>query len=226
MAQKFIKADVTEAVAIMKVVGTALLSTSRDAGPAGANLQFSVSSLIDNAEVSIRAYDIANPLADAFTLARLAGATYAGMIAVITAAEATTAAGTPGNIVATAAVRYALGQLGRILSRTKFINRSDADNALLAIGGLFDSAETYAADNGEVRVYAALVDLHGAVSADLTSRSRLLPRIVNYSYPRTFSALSLAHRLYGDASRAAELAAENTAFNPAFMPAAGIALSA
>jgi prophage DNA circulation protein len=50
--------------------------------------------------------------------------------------------------------------------------------------------------------------------------------MVTYTTGTIFSALSLAYRLYGDASRAGALAAENQTFNPAFMQMTGRALSA
>ncbi len=226
MTAKFIRADVLEAAAAMRVIGTALLAAAQDTGAAGADLQFAVSSLIVDAETQIRAGAIGSSMAACFDLSRLASATYTGMVAVVSAAETLVPIDSPAKVVATAGVRYGLGQIARILSRATFASRNDVDVVTAIVGGMFDRAESYAAGNGDIAAYAALVGLHAAVIADLTARSRLLPRVVRYAFPRTFSALSLAHRIYGDASRAAELVAENGAFNAAFMPRSGIALSA
>jgi len=226
MALKFAKPDVVEAVGVIRVVGTALAATSRNHGVPGATLLFATSSLSDNAETVIRSGNIAAPVAATFDAARIAGATYSGMVKVVMIVETLSPVGMPAKAVAAASVRFGLGQIARILSATAFTSRNEVDTTLVAVAALFDRAETYAADEGDRGSYAALVRLHAALSADLTTRSRPLPRMVAYSFPRTFSGLSLAHRLYGDASRSVELATENGVFNPAFMPRMGEALSA
>jgi len=226
MALKFAKPDVVEAAGVIRAVGVALSATSRDRGVPGATLLFAISSLSDTAEATIRSGSVATPVSACFDAARVAGATYAGMVKVATTVEALLPVGAPAKAVAAASVRFGLGQIARILSATAFVSRNEVDATLVAVAALFDRAETYAADEGDRGSYAALVRLHAALSADLTMRSRPLPRMVNYSFPRTFSALSLAQRLYGNASRAAEIATENNVFHPAFMPRAGEALSA
>jgi len=226
MALKFAKPDVVEAAAVIRTVGTALAATSRDRGAPGATLLFAVSSLSNTAEATIRSGSVALLVSACFDAARMAGATYAGMVRVVMTVEALSPVGAPAKALAAASVRFGLGQIARILSAAAFTSRNDVDATLVAVAALFDRAETYAADDGDRTSYAALVRLHAALSADLTTRSRPLPRMVAYSFPRTFSGLSLAHRLYGDASRSAELATENGVFNPAFMPRMGEALSA
>lgn len=226
MAQKFTRSDILEASTIIATVGAALRRSAQDTGQAGANLEFAVASLANAAEALIRSAAIGASVAQCFSLARTAGATSTGMLAVIAVAEGTVAIGMPGKVVATMSVRYGLGQIARILAATTFVSRNAVDATIFGVGAVFDRAETFAADNGDIAAYAALVSLHAAVSADLTTRSRPLPRMVKFNYPRTFSALALAHRLYGDTSRAVELVAENGVFNPAFMPRVGMALSA
>jgi prophage DNA circulation protein len=61
---------------------------------------------------------------------------------------------------------------------------------------------------------------------DSTLRAQQLPRLVNYTRPRRPAALSLAYRLYQDATRASELVALNDAPHPLFMPMRGKVLAA
>lgn len=71
--------------------------------------------------------------------------------------------------------------------------------------------------------YAALAALRAALVHDLTARAATLPRLASYTSPATLPALVLAHRLYGDATRDAEIAARNAISHPLFMPG-GVAL--
>ncbi len=72
-------------------------------------------------------------------------------------------------------------------------------------------------------LYQALAALRAAVNEDLTIRGGKLPRITTYTPPTTLPALVIAHRLYGDASRADEIVARNNIRHPGFVPG-GVAL--
>jgi prophage DNA circulation protein len=52
----------------------------------------------------------------------------------------------------------------------------------------------------------------------LTLWAQQLPQLIRYTRPRPPAALTLAYRLYQDATRASELAALNDAPHPLFMP--------
>jgi len=91
---------------------------------------------------------------------------------------------------------------------------------------LIDLAIERAADAQETLLVRALRDAGGWVARDLIERGRPLARIVTYTTPVPLPAVALAHRLYQDAGRAAELMAQNSAWDhPAFMPMIGRALS-
>lgn len=72
-------------------------------------------------------------------------------------------------------------------------------------------------------LYQALAGLRAAVNEDLTIRGGKLPRITSYTPPTTMPALVIAHRLYGDASRADEIVTRNNIRHPGFVPG-GVAL--
>ena len=67
-------------------------------------------------------------------------------------------------------------------------------------------------------VYAALVDLRAAVVLDVSVRGANLARIVKYTPVRTEPAFLIAHRLYGDVTRAEEIIERNRIVHPLFVP--------
>lgn len=72
-------------------------------------------------------------------------------------------------------------------------------------------------------VYGALVTLRAAVAEDLRARATALPGMTTYTPQRTLPALVVAHRLYGDARRADEIAVRNGVPHPGALRG-GIAL--
>jgi len=90
---------------------------------------------------------------------------------------------------------------------------------------LLDAEIQVAADQGQDDVYQALHDARTAVVQDLTARATDLASMVQVSTPHTVPALTLAQRLYRDASRADQLVAEADPIHPAFMPPAFKALA-
>lgn len=85
------------------------------------------------------------------------------------------------------------------------------------LAGAIDDLATVAADAGEDAVWQALVDLHQAVVADVTARGGSLSRLFTWRPAGTAPALVLAHALYGDAGRDAELVARNRIAHPGFV---------
>lgn len=69
-------------------------------------------------------------------------------------------------------------------------------------------------------VYRSMGDLRTAFVADLTHRSRDLPRLMQWVLPATGPSLVAAWQLYGDAGRGAELVARNAGriVHPGFAP--------
>ncbi|MHB1183401.1 MAG: DNA circularization protein [Desulfobulbia bacterium] len=67
-------------------------------------------------------------------------------------------------------------------------------------------------------VYQALAALRAAVSIDLRTRGARLPELTGYTPGTTLPALVIAHRLYGDATRADEITDRNRIRHPGFVP--------
>lgn len=67
-------------------------------------------------------------------------------------------------------------------------------------------------------IYDALNELRTLVATDLRVRGSQLAGIVMYTPTATLPALVLSHRLYGDASRDAEIISRNNIRHPGFVP--------
>lgn len=78
---------------------------------------------------------------------------------------------------------------------------------------LDEQMEAAAADE----VYTALLELRVAVVRDITARGADLARITSYTPGATLPSLVVAHRLYGDPLREAEVCARNRIRHPGFV---------
>lgn len=74
------------------------------------------------------------------------------------------------------------------------------------------------AETADDDTYLALMALRAELARGVPDATRQLPRIIRYTPMTTAPALVLAQRLYGDASREAEIVARNTPRHPGFMP--------
>lgn len=101
----------------------------------------------------------------------------------------------------------------------------DASGMRDSVTALLDSEITIAANQGEDGVYSALRGLRQAVVEDLDARGSGLAAIATFSFGNTLPALTLANRLYRDASRSDELVSQANPIHPAFMPVSFSALS-
>ena len=88
-----------------------------------------------------------------------------------------------------------------------------------------DSAISDAGDNGDDELYQALQALKAAAVADINARGAAVPELRIVSTPASLPSLVLAHRLYGDIGREAELVSRARPRHPAFMPTSFKALS-
>jgi hypothetical protein len=221
------KTELVEATSVLQSVLTPLLAAVKgQTAQAGAALYYSVGTLSASAQTTIGSGSLGAPLLNCFDLARQAGASLAGFAALRAAAGALTPTGQPGQGIAAAAIQFSLIEEAQILAATTFVSRDDVDAQIAVYDAAFDDAEVAAADALDTDVYRALVALHAATIADLSTRSIPLPNLVTYSVGRSYTALGLAQRLYGDPTRAEQLVAEGHVVHPYFMPKTGRALSA
>jgi prophage DNA circulation protein len=86
------------------------------------------------------------------------------------------------------------------------------------LADLLDERQLAAAAAAQDALFAACQALASVALQDLTLWAQQLPQLIRYTRPRPPAALTLAYRLYQDATRASELAALNDAPHPLFMP--------
>lgn len=120
----------------------------------------------------------------------------------------------------------AVAQAAHAIAGIKITSRNQADALRLRVGRLFTLAIDRAAERGGAHVQRRLVTLAGWITRDLIDRGRPLSQIVAYETAVPLPAAVLAHKLYADAGRMAELVAQNPAHDhPSFMPLDGRTLS-
>lgn len=95
-----------------------------------------------------------------------------------------------------------------------------------AINAMIDAEIERLSIDGEsmsVPLYYALIDLRAAVTRDVAVLGLLLPYTVSWTPAATLPAVVIAHRLYGDALRDADIISGNAIRHPGFVPG-GVAL--
>lgn len=118
--------------------------------------------------------------------------------------------------------RAAAVEASRLVAETDWVSRGDAEAAGQDTLALID-AQMGGDEPISDAVYGALVTLRAAVAEDLRARATALPGMTAYTPQRTLPALVVAHRLYGDARRADEIAVRNGVPHPGALRG-GIAL--
>lgn len=112
------------------------------------------------------------------------------------------------------------------LVRISFLIGASQTVARVGIGSSTDAATVFTQINTAVRAlrgevddstYRALMNLRAAVGAHLRQQAARLPAVVSYTPVTTLPALLLAHRLYGDYTREAEICERNRVDHPGFV---------
>jgi prophage DNA circulation protein len=101
----------------------------------------------------------------------------------------------------------------------------DAIAVLRSITILLDAAILAAADAGSTASYLALRALRAAIINDLLMRAATVPRLQTVTNRVPLPSLTLAYRLYADATRCDQLVAQANPISPLFMPTTFKALS-
>jgi prophage DNA circulation protein len=230
-------AELSEAAAIVRLIGLWLPNTIPGArtGRTGSDFRRAVGDMMAKAESLVTTGTLPAQLLLCLNLARVSQATYVSFDVVRAKLLALQPAYFPGIAVVELGLVMILSQQCRINAGTTFTSRMDIDQMMVNVNEAFDPVETYAADQGDVATYLALVQLHASAVHDLTERGRPLPRMVRYEFAQRKPSLSMANRLYPDATRsdadvdnptrADEIVAENKVVHPMFVPRIGRALS-
>lgn len=99
------------------------------------------------------------------------------------------------------------------------LDYASLDDAVAMRDELLDAIDAQMAQPMGDALYQSFQDVRAAVVADLRVRGMQLPRIVEYTPLATLPALVIAQRIYGDATREAELVTRNAILHPGFIPA-------
>ncbi len=135
---------------------------------------------------------------------------------------------TPSNQQA-AINRGATAALVRQLAVTEaagLLQSTDFDSAIAAAEArdtVLDALDSEAAATPDDALFRALSSLAAAVTRAVAARSDSLARIGTVRFSATLPALVVAHRVYGDATRADEIVSRNRVRHPGFVPG-GVAL--
>lgn len=117
-------------------------------------------------------------------------------------------------------------EIARALAALDLASHDEATRYRARMRRLFDLAIDRASEFGRIDVMRELRALHAAITRDLIERGRPLARLVGYEVGVPLPSVVLAHMLYQDAGRAAEIRRENAGHDhPSFMPVAGKVLS-
>jgi len=215
-----------EAAPIMIRALRMLLSAAPTRGRPGSDLRTACNDLIVRAEEMLQKDVAGPPLAACFNLARDCNTSYPQIAVVRNNTEAETPNLVGAKMVKDAIIQLCLACESRIVADLDFSSRDQVDSIKLEMAAGFDGAEEQAANEMDQETYRALVKMHGAIIDHLTDTARPLPRMLRFRFGKPAPTLTMAQRLYYDASRADELRAENSVVHPAFMRPTGRALSA
>lgn len=132
---------------------------------------------------------------------------------VVATTPSTQTQATNQNAVAAVVEVVAIAAAVDVVSRTVF---DSVDEAITARDELLDQIDDQSRRASDP-VFEALRDLRVALVADIRERGAGLPNVRTIYPQSTLPALVLAHRLYGDASRAADIVTRNGVAHPGFL---------
>lgn len=220
------KVDAQEAAGIVERMMTQLAATVPPKGRIGSDARTAISDVRVTAFYLLRADALGPPLNGAFIAARMAGATQPQIAAVRATVMQEKPRTLGGVLVQNTGIEFCLVTEAEIIAQMLFASRQDVDALKKAIQKPFQDAIEIAADDMDQETYQALVGLYAAVTNHLVTTARPLPQMLRYQFAQTMTTLTIAYRLYADASRADQIRAENKIVHPAFCPLNGVALSA
>jgi hypothetical protein len=217
--------DSLEAQPIVDAALVSLLSWAPTRGRDGANLREQVNSVRARELTLLQADAIGDDLAACFDLAVTTGINLPQVERVRQITEAANVL-TPGaQMIKDSLIQLALATEARLIVTMTFVSRTDVENVRETINAAFGSAAEAMANQMDAMTYRAVVALHAAISFFLVQTARPLPQMLSYRFSKPRSTLSIAQRLYADATRADEVLNENRIVHPLFAPMLGRALS-
>jgi prophage DNA circulation protein len=224
------KQEAEEATPIMRrALDTLLLglpsSSDPDVAITRAAFRQACGSLSANATRLIQTDAAGPPLDDCFDLAVQSGMQLPGLRDLRRQVYEEIAVSVGAKLIKNSLIEMTLAHAARVTANMRFVSRDQVDDIKKLVQVAFAPAEEQAADDMDQMTYRALIELHAAVVFFLTETARPLPRMLAWQFSQVLPTLTLAQKLYYDASRADELREENHIVHPAFAPRIGRALS-
>jgi prophage DNA circulation protein len=216
----------TEAFAIANRAIQAMLNFPITPGDTGAALRVAVGKFLGNFYQLIAANTVGTEMLGCFEAARAAGATLDSMDGAREVALLETPTHSLGYAVANAAVVFSFTEQCLIIADMVFASRLQVDVLMDRMAAVIEEIKLEKCNAFQVDDYRNVVATSALLFQHLSATERQLPRIVDYSFPASLPALTLANRIYADGSRSDELIDENHVVHPAFMPQNIVALSA
>ena len=204
---------------------SATVPSSSQIGINGAKFKGDIGALQASSAEQISAGAVGAPLAQCFSDATAAGATFVLMDGARQNIMAIVTISPTATLLKYIALIYSLAQMIAIIGATTYTARDTVEQLIAYINNAFDTIEEATADAGDSNVYNAVVSMHASTTQYLLKVAQPLPRIINYQTGKPLPALVLAQMLYADPTRADELVAENHVIAPLFMPTIGVCLS-
>jgi hypothetical protein len=216
------KRPLNEATGLAQQILAAVLATCvNPSTPDGARLTWMVGYMSVNAANQLNTQPQSPFFANfsaCFNQAVVAGANFAQMDTVRALCVSLQPVSGLAIAVVNYATRMALIEQALILAATTFSSREQIDGFLDQINVSFGAAEEIAADNHDNVAFTLMVNLHGAVVNDLSTRALPLPEILTFNFAMRLPSLYLVQRIYQDASKNDTLVGMNRVSHPAFMP--------
>lgn len=118
--------------------------------------------------------------------------------------------------------RAAIVNAARASSAASYASLDDAldarDRLLAALDAQMETVAVLGGASIGDDLFQKFAGLRAAVARDLLIRGGKLPRVRRWTAPASLPALVIAHRLYGDANRDAEIVSRNKIRHPGFVP--------
>lgn len=119
--------------------------------------------------------------------------------------------------------RIAICESAKTTTRMTFATSNEAvviqQNLADALDGQVEQVNVVDGSPLDDTVYFSLIELRAVMIADLRTRAAKLPKIKQYTPLTTLPAIVIAHQVYGDAKREAELVMRNKISHPGFVQA-------
>ena len=201
------KTEHTEALEISKRLLAELVKFPAKSVVAAVSMRTSIGKFLAGFQGMAADGTLGTGLAECFRYAREAGATLNSMARVRTLLFKEAPKFHVGFVIVNAAIIFSFIEESEIIAGLEFKSRSEVDELMDAMVLDIEEIKLNKADSFASSDYQAFVGLSSLLIQHLSSTERLLPRIVQYTWPVHFPSLTMSNNIYGAGDRSEELIA-------------------